>query len=107
MIVSTQSDHKVAPFHTVERVLCKNCFDVGRERQGVVQDHGKVLCTLGGGHRGVNNCDGAWSWQAFPGRKISSVLLRLSLKWWAEFQSDMSARHAEMRVTTWVSEGVR
>ena len=43
--------------------------------------------------------------QAFPGRKSSSVLSRLSLRWWADIQAKISARNAEMRVATWVSEG--
>ena len=47
----------------------------------------------------------SWSWQAFPGRKSISVLLRLSLKWWANIQAEISSRHAEMRAATWVPEG--
>ena len=43
------------------------------------------------------------SGQAFPGRKSSSVLL--SLRWWADIQAEISARHAEMCVETCVSEG--
>ena len=35
-----------------------HCFDVFRKLNGVVQGHAKVLCTLGGGHRGVANPDG-------------------------------------------------
>jgi hypothetical protein len=42
---------------------------------------------------------------AFPGRKISSVLSRLSLRWWADIQAEISDRLSEMRVATWVSEG--
>ena len=42
--------------------------------------------------------------QAFSGRKSSSVLSRLSLRWWANIQAEISARHAEMHVATWVSE---
>ena len=38
----------------------------------------------------------AWSGQAEVG-----------LKWWANIQAKISARHAEMRVATWVSEGGR
>ena len=34
-----------------------HCFDC-REQEGVVQSHAKVLCALGGGHRGVVNPDG-------------------------------------------------
>ena len=34
-----------------------HCFDVCRERQGVVQGHAKVLSTLGGQHCGVVNRD--------------------------------------------------
>jgi hypothetical protein len=44
-------------------------------------------------------------WQAFPGRKSSSILSRLSLRQWANIQAGMSARHTEMHVATWVSEG--
>ena len=47
----------------------------------------------------------SWSGQAFLGRKSSSVLL--SLRWWADIQVEISARHAEMHVATWVSEGGR
>ena len=35
------------------------------------------------------------SGQAFPRRKSRSVLL--SLRWWADIQVEISARHAEMR----------
>ena len=49
----------------------------------------------------------SWSGQPFPGRKSSSVLTRLSLRWWADIQAEMSARHTEMHVATWVSEGGR
>jgi hypothetical protein len=45
------------------------------------------------------------SGQAFPGWKSSQVLLRL--RWWADIQAEISARHAEMGVATWVSEGGR
>jgi hypothetical protein len=38
--------------------------------------------------------------QAFPGRKSSSVLSRLSLRWWADIQAEISARHAEMHIAT-------
>ena len=77
-----------------------------RERQGVVQDHAKVLCTLEGRHCGVVNRDGeVFEWAAFPGRKNSSVFSRLSLRWWANIQVEIAANHAEMRVATWVSEG--
>jgi hypothetical protein len=47
----------------------------------------------------------SWIGQAFPRRKNSSVLLRLSLRWWADTQVEISARHAEICVTTWLSEG--
>lgn len=40
--------------------------------------------------------------QDFPGGK-SAVLLRLSLRWWADFQLEMSARRVEMRASTCVS----
>jgi hypothetical protein len=30
-----------------------------------------------------------WSGQAFPGRKSSSVLSRLSLRWWANIQAEI------------------
>jgi hypothetical protein len=43
-----------------------------------------------------------WSGLAFPGRKTSSVLLRWSFKWWANIKTEISARHAEMCVATWV-----
>jgi hypothetical protein len=45
------------------------------------------------------------SGQAFSVMKSSSVLSRLSLMWWADIQAEISARHAEIRVATWVSEG--
>ena len=38
------------------------------------------------------------SWQALPGRNSSYVLLRLSLRCWADIQAEISARHAEMCV---------
>lgn len=47
----------------------------------------------------------SWSRQAFPGRKSSSLWLRLSLRCWADIQAEISARHAEMCVATWMSEG--
>ena len=31
-------------------------------------------------------------------------LSKLSLRWWADIQVEISARHAEIHVTTWVSE---
>ena len=40
----------------------------------------------------------SWSSQVFPGKKIGSVLS--SLRWWADIQAEISARHAEMRVAT-------
>jgi hypothetical protein len=49
----------------------------------------------------------SWSGHAFPRRKSSSVFSRLSLRWWAEIQAEINARHAEKRVATWVSEGVK
>ena len=49
--------------------------------------------------------DRSWSRQAFPGRLETSVLLKLSLRWWADIQAEISTRHEEMNVTTWVSEG--
>ena len=47
----------------------------------------------------------SWSGEAFRGMKRSSVLL--SLRWWADIQAEISARHAGMRVTTWVKKGGR
>jgi hypothetical protein len=47
----------------------------------------------------------SWSRQAFPGRKSSSILSRLSLRCSVDIQVEISARHAEMGVATWVSEG--
>lgn len=41
--------------------------------------------------------------QDFPGGKSSAVLLRLSLRWWADIQLEMSARLVEMRASTCVS----
>jgi hypothetical protein len=49
----------------------------------------------------------SWSGQAFLGRKSSFVLSRFSLRWWANIQAEISARHAKMRVAIWVSEGGR
>ena len=37
-------------------------------------------------------------WGLFPDIRRSSVLLRLSFRWWAVVQVLMSARHSEMRV---------
>ena len=45
------------------------------------------------------------SGQAFPRRKSSSVLSRFSMRWWANIQAEISFRHAEMRVATWVPQG--
>ena len=58
---------------------------------GGVQGHGKVLCTLGGEHSGVVNRDGAG--RPSPGGRASPS--RLSLRWWADIQAEISARHAE------------
>lgn len=56
------------------------------------------------GDTGVVNCDGEdFEWAGLPRRKSSSDLL--SLRWWADIQVELSARHAEMRVASWVSEG--
>ena len=44
------------------------------------------------------------SGNAFPRRKRSPVLSRLNLRWWDDIQAEVSARHAEMLVATWVSE---
>ena len=42
------------------------------------------------------------SGQACLGRKSSSVFS--SLRWWADIQAEISSRHAEMSLVTWVSE---
>jgi hypothetical protein len=41
----------------------------------------------------------SWSGQTFPWRK--------SLRWWADIQAEISARHAKMHVATWGSEGAK
>jgi hypothetical protein len=73
-----------------EPVGASQCYDVFRERQGVIQGQAKVLCTLGRGHPGV--LERSWIGQTFPGRKSSSILSRLSLR--ADVQAEISARHA-------------
>ena len=40
--------------------------------------------------------------QFFPQMKRISVLLRLSLRWCAAVQAEMSAKHSEMRIATWL-----
>jgi hypothetical protein len=47
----------------------------------------------------------SWSGQAFPRRKSSSILPRLSLRWCDDIHTEISARQAEMRFATQVSEG--
>ena len=42
--------------------------------------------------------------QSFPGIRKSSVLLRLTLRWCAVVQAEMSARHCKMCVNMSVSE---
>ena len=49
----------------------------------------------------------SWSGQAFSRRKSSSVLWRLSLRWWADILTEISARHSEMCVAAWEAEGVQ
>jgi hypothetical protein len=46
----------------------------------------------------------SWRGEAFRGLKRSSVLSKLSLRWWADIQAEISVRHAGMRVTTWVKK---
>ncbi|KAJ8400370.1 hypothetical protein AAFF_G00397530 [Aldrovandia affinis] len=43
--------------------------------------------------------------EAFAGRKSSSVFPRFSFRWWVDIHAEMSARHAEVRAGTWVSDG--
>jgi hypothetical protein len=47
----------------------------------------------------------SWSRQAFSGKRSRFIWSRLSLRWWADIQVEISARHTEMCVATWVSEG--
>ena len=47
----------------------------------------------------------SWSGKAFPRRETSYVLSRLSLRWWADIQIEISVWHPETYVTSWVSEG--
>ena len=83
-----------------------HCSDIFREQQGVVQVRAMILCTLGGGHRGIVDCDGeVFELTGLPGRKSTSVLSRLSLRWWANIQAEIAARHASWVYATWVSEG--
>ncbi len=44
----------------------------------------------------------AWMGVSFPGWKSSSVLLRLSFSWCADFYWEMLSRHTEIRSATWV-----
>ena len=46
----------------------------------------------------------SWSEQALHGKKSSSILSRLSLRWWVDIHAEISAWDAEMFVNTWVSE---
>ena len=58
-----------------------HCFDVCRERQGVVQVHTKVLCTLGGRHCGVVNLDGEFLERAgLPCEKEQLCLVEVELE---------------------------
>ncbi|KAJ8414423.1 hypothetical protein AAFF_G00052930 [Aldrovandia affinis] len=43
--------------------------------------------------------------EPFAGRKSSSVFPRFSFRWWVDIHAEMSARHAEIRAGTWVSDG--
>ena len=45
-----------------------------------------------------------WMGDAFPRRNISSGFSRLSFRWGEDIRMDMSARHAEIHTSSWVSD---
>lgn len=53
----------------------------------------------------INRDGEVFECEGLPGRKSSSVLSSLSLWWWTDIQVEIPAKHAEMRVATWVSKG--